>query len=443
MKLLRAISFTNLLYGLLLLVAVIFCLGHFFPIFRQVGRIIIFQLITLTVVDILLLFFPVKSIPVNRRAPERFSNGDENEISITLQNPYPFKVEIAIIDELPFEFQKRDFMIKVVFQAAEERTFSYKLKPVRRGEFIFGNVRLAVAGYLKLARRHFKEAESFVVSVYPSFLQMKHYELLAISNRLNEAGIKKLRKIGQQFEFDHIREYVRGDDWRNVNWKATATRSRVMLNQFQDEKSQNVYSLIDMGRSMKMPFEEMSLLDYAINASLVISNTAIKKYDKAGLIAFSNIIHTLLPAESRNSQMEKIQQSLYKLESGFSEPDYEMLYTLIRRKIRQRSLLILFTNIESMASMRRYSNIFGKLAKEHVMLVVLFENTEIQKLLESEAQSLDEVYIKTIAEKFILEKKLIARELNRRGVHTVLTKPAGLSVSLINSYLEFKSRGVI
>jgi len=192
-----------------------------------------------------------------------------------------------------------------------------------------------------------------------------------------------------------------------------------------------------------MPFEEMSLLDYAINASLVISNTVINKYDKAGLIAFNNEIHTILPAERRNSQMEKIQQSLYKLKSGFSEPDYEMLYTLIRRKIRQRSLLILFTNIESMASMHRYSNIFGRLAKEHVLLVVLFENTEIQKLLDNEAKSLDEVYIKTIAEKFILEKKLIARELNRRGVHTVLTKPAGLSVSLINSYLEFKSNGII
>ena len=192
-----------------------------------------------------------------------------------------------------------------------------------------------------------------------------------------------------------------------------------------------------------MPFEEMSLLDYAINASLVISNTAINKYDKAGLIAFNNSIHAILPADRRNNQMEKIQQSLYKLETGFAEPDYEMVYAFIRRKIRQRSLLILFTNIESTASLRRYSNIFGRLAREHVMLVVLFENTEVKNLLDVEAKSLDEIYIKTIAEKFILEKKLIARELNQRGVHTVLTKPAGLSVSLINSYLEFKSRGII
>jgi uncharacterized protein (DUF58 family) len=443
LKQLKAISFTNLLYGLLLFVVVIFSLGHFLLFLKPVGRIILFLLISFTVVDCLLLFILVKSIPVSRLAPERFSNGDENEICITLQNLYPFKVEIAIVDEIPGEFQIRDFKIKIILKAGEERTLCYKLRPVRRGEFIFGNVRLAVTGNLKLAKRHFKEGKSLVIAVYPSFLQMKHYELLAISNRLNEAGIKKLRKMGQQFEFDHIRDYVRGDDWRNVNWKATATRSRVMLNQFQDEKSQNVYSLIDMGRSMKMPFEEMSLLDYAINASLVISNTAINKYDKAGLIAFNNVIHTILPAERRNSQMEKIQQSLYKLESGFSEPDYEMLYTLIKRKIRQRSLLILFTNIESMASMRRYSNIFGRLAKEHVMLVVLFENTEVDKLIGIEARNLDEVYIKTIAEKFILEKKLIARELNRRGVHTVLTKPAGLSVSLINSYLEFKSRGII
>jgi uncharacterized protein (DUF58 family) len=413
------------------------------PFFSFIGKTLLLLIVCFSFTDILLLFIPMQTFAASRETPERLSNGDDNAIKITLQNRYHFNIEISIIDEIPVEFQMRDFRMVINLQSGEETTINYKLKPVHRGEFTFGNIRLAVLGFLRLVIRHFEIDQKRRVEVYPSFLQMKHYELLAISNRLNEAGIKKLRKSGQQSEFDHIREYVRGDDWRSVNWKATATRSKVMLNQFQDEKSQNIYSLIDMGRSMKMPFEGMSLLDYAINASLVISNTAIHKYDKAGFIAFNNVIHTTLPAERRNSQMEKIQQSLYKLESGFTEPDYEMVYTFIRRKIRQRSLLILFTNIESLASMRRYSNIFGRLARDHVMLVVLFENTEVGKLLELEANNLDDVYIKTIAEKFILEKKLIAQELNLRGVHTILTKPAGLSVSLINSYLEFKSRGII
>ncbi|MEJ2617906.1 MAG: DUF58 domain-containing protein [Ignavibacteriaceae bacterium] len=160
----------------------------------------------------------------------------------------------------------------------ENKIISYNLKPVKRGEYNFGSINLFVSSPLKLVLRKFRFSGDKIIPVYPSYIQMRKYELFAISNRLSDVGIKRIRRIGHSTEFEQIKEYVIGDDYRTVNWKATARKNELMVNNYQDEKSQQVYNVIDMGRTMKMPFNGMSLLDYAINTSLVISNIALHKY---------------------------------------------------------------------------------------------------------------------------------------------------------------------
>ena len=168
------------------------------------------------------------------------------------------------------------------------KTISYFLRPVKRGEYSFGAVNVFASSPIGLVSRRYQFSQNKMVPVYPSYIQMRKYELLAISNRLTDTGIKKIRRVGQHTEFERIREYVPGDDYRTINWKASARKSHLMVNNYQDERSQQVYALIDKGRAMQMPFNGMSLLDYAINASLVISNIAIKKSDKAVLITFQH-----------------------------------------------------------------------------------------------------------------------------------------------------------
>jgi len=294
-----------------------------------------------------------------------------------------------------------------------------------------------------LLQRRYKFDNDQTVPVYPSFIQMRRYELLAISNRLNEVGIKKIRKVGQNNEFDVIKDYVAGDDPRTVNWKATARRGRIMVNTYQDEKSQQVYALIDMGRVMKMPFEEMTLLDYSINASLVISNIAMLKYDKAGIVTFSHKVHKTLPAERKGLQMFKIMELLYSAKTGYAESDYGKLYATIKRNVTQRSLLLLFTNFETLSSMQRQLQYFRRLAKDHLLVVIFFENTELRSFLNQKPTSMQEIYYQTIAEKFTYEKKLIVKELEKYGIHAVYTSPQNLTVDTINKYLEIKARGLI
>lgn len=391
----------------------------------------------------IIMLYGTKGISAERLLPEKFSNGNDNTVHIILENKYNFAVRLKILEDYPIQFQIRDKGIDVSLNRSETRRLSYILKPVKRGEYIFGYVNTLVTGPLGLVYRRFRTCKDQKVAVYPSFVQMRRFELMAVSNRLTEIGIKKIRKVGTSSEFEHIRPYVQGDDPRKVNWQATARRGDIMVNNYQDERSQQVYCLIDKGRAMKMPFEGMSLLDYAINASLVLLNTAMVKGDKAGLITFSNQISNIVPAERRPMQMNKIMEVLYNQKTFYKESDFEILYAMAKLKITQRSLLLLFTNFETLESLKRQLFFLRKMAVQHLLVIVFFENTEINELLESNPKTLEDIYIKTIAEKFTLDKRRIVRELEQYGIHSVLTTPGNLTVNVINKYLELKARGTI
>jgi uncharacterized protein (DUF58 family) len=282
-----------------------------------------------------------------------------------------------------------------------------------------------------------------MVPTYPSYIQLKKYDLLAFSNNLHQYGIKKIRRIGHTMEFEQIKEYVQGDDLRTLNWKATAKKNSLMVNQFQDEKSQSVYMAIDKGRVMQMPFDGLSLLDYAINSTLVLSNVILKKQDKAGIFAFSKKVENRVFAERRSSQMQKILETLYNIKTDFFESDYSRLYVDIKKNINQRSLIILYTNFETMDGLNRQLPYLKGIAKSHLLVVVFFSNTELNAIINKKTDTVQEIYDKVIAEKFMFEKRLIANELKKYGIHSVLTQPENLTLDAINKYLEIKARGIL
>ncbi len=433
----------NRLWAILFMLVVLFLLGFRYLvvfIFAKASFIIFLAVVFL---EIYLLFSKRNAVLGSRQCADRLSNGDENNVYIYCENRFGFKIQLTVLDEIPHQFQIRDFNFTITLAPGQTKSLVYKLRPVRRGEYNFGALYFYVTSPIGLVSRRITFPLNKVVPVYPSYLQMRKYELFAISNRLSEIGVKKIRKVGHNREFDQIKEYVSGDDFRTVNWKATARKGSLMINSYQDEKSQQLYSIIDKGRAMKMPFEGMSLLDYAINASLVISNIAIKKDDKAGLITFSNRIGSILKADKKSVQMQVIMESLYNQDMRFQESDFGRLYRNVKTHIRQRSLLMLYTNFESLVSMNRQLQYLRKISRDHLLVVIFFENTELASLSNGEAKSTEEFYIKTIAEKFAFEKRLIVKELRKYGIHTILTTPQKLTVESLNKYLELKSRGLI
>jgi uncharacterized protein (DUF58 family) len=390
-------------------------------------------------IDLWMLYSLPKGVFAKRISPERLSNGDENTISLYLESYYPFATALEIIDEIPVQFQKRDVLFKTALTSRQHKLLNYLLRPTKRGEYEFGYLRVYVQSPLKIISRRYNFEQAETLPVYPSFLLMRKYELMAISNRLNEIGIKKIRRLGHSMEFEQIKNYVPGDDYRTVNWKATARQGDLMVNNYTEEKSQHVYCIIDKSRSMKMPFDGLSLLDYAINASLVLSSVALLKEDKAGLITVAEKKGAVIAADRRPTQLNKIMEVLYKEKTRYLETNLELLYTTIRRTLKQRSLVVFFTNYESLSALNRQMSILKQIAKFHLLLIVFFENTELKELSVESAGNVEGIYIKTIAEKFVNEKKLIVKELARHGIQSILTTPQNLTVNTINRYLQIKA----
>lgn len=418
----------------------LFLFSFFLPWLGDIPYVCFGVFIALIGLDLLLLFRSGKKVFLRRDLPERLSNGDENELAIYMENFYPFTIHLGIIDEIPFQFQKRDLWFKSDLRVNEKKKIIYTLRPTKRGEYEFGSLRVYVSSPLGLISRRFNFAEPVTVPVYPSFLQLRKYELMAVSNRLTEIGIKKIRRVGHSMEFDQVKNYVQGDDYRTLNWKATARRGELMVNSYVDEKAQHVYCVIDKSRAMKMPFEGLSLLDYAINASLVLSNVALVKEDKAGLITVAERIGSVVPAERRATQLGKIMAVLYKEKTRYLESNLEALYASIRGVVKQRSLIVFFTNFESMSAMNRQLPFLKRIAKYHLLLIVFFENTELKTLSDEPAKDVEGIYIKTIAEKFAYDKKLMVKELAKHGIMSMLTPPDKLTVNVINRYLAIKAQ---
>ena len=443
MKKLKPFYIQNRFFYACIILMVLFVFSFVFPRWFAIVKLLFLMLLVFTLLDVSLLFLAKKGVNGNRILPEKFSNGDQNSIRLSIENYYTFQIFIRIIDEIPNQFQVRNFNISRKLDPSSKTELQYELRPTERGEYHFGKLNIYVSSIFGLISRRFSFSDDAMIPTYPSFIQLRKYDLIAISNSLHQYGIKKIRKIGHTIEFEQIKEYVLGDDLRTINWKATAKSNQLMVNQFQDEKSQPVYSVMDKGRLMKMPFNGLSLLDYAINAALVISNVAIKKHDKAGVFTFSKKVENMVVAERRTSQMNLILEGLYNIKTDFFESDFGRLYADVRRNITQRSLILLYTNFETLDSLHRQLPYLKGIAKNHLLVVIFFKNTELNSLIENKAETIQQVYDKVIAEKFAFEKRLIVSELKKYGIYSILTTPENLTLDTINKYLEIKARGLL
>ncbi len=478
----------------LLLLAIILITGTgfaFVPLFT-IGRWLTLALFLAVLADVLLLWHR-RGISATRRVGERFSNGDDNEVSISVESTYPFPVRLEIIDEAPVQFQRRDVSFRItndelrikndelrikndelsgtsnseffaskaspcrdaergirnslqakrhpVGMPSAELTaaISYSLHPTHRGVYSFGHVRVFVSTWLGIVERRYTCATPQDVKVYPSYQRLRQLELTAISQNLQEPGIKRVRRIGNNTEFEHIRDYLRGDDYRTVNWRATARLHRPMVNVYQQERSQQVFAIIDKGRVMQQSFCGMTLLDYAINASLALSYVAMHKEDRAGLITFTAGVETIVAADRRPGYIKTLLETLYAEQTDFGETDFSALSVAIGRHISKRSLLVLFTNFMGLVSLRRQLPFLQQIARRHRLLVVFFEDTEIADFIDKKPLTAEERSQQDVARKFAGEKQLICATLRQHGILSLLTTPQELTVNTINRYLAIRS----
>jgi uncharacterized protein (DUF58 family) len=418
-------------------------LSYPFPFLLPVVQTSLVLFAVIVVIDILILFGRNVVVKVRRDAPQVLSLGDDNEVKLVVKNSSVVGFHVEMIDELPEQFQVRDFSRKFELGGNKSHTEKYMLRPLARGEYAFGKIHVFLKSSLQLIQRRISTDATTVLPVYPSIIQMKKYEIRSFEHSSHDVGVKKIRRIGHSYEFEHIKHYIRGDDYRSINWKATGRRASLMVNQYEDEKSQPIYCVIDKSRVMHMPFNGLSLFDYAVNTSLVISNIVLGKQDKAGLITFAETPKALVKAERSKSQLKKIMEALYREKEGMVEANYESLYMATQKFIAGRCMMLLFTNFDSTYALHRVLPQLQKLNEKHLLVVVFFENSEVTTQASVNVESLEDVYTQVTAEQFALTKILLVQELRQAGIMSILTRPEALTVSSINKYLEVKSRGMI
>lgn len=443
MRFLSSIYLTRFFFLLFAIGVLLFAASFAIPALYFIAKVGMMCLFGITLLDVLLTFSSKQPLIYERHVQNRLNLGDINEVRLIVKNPIGQPVKFRMYEGFPIEMQERSRIFKGFVLPKQEAVFDYVFTPKERGEFYFRKPFFIISSLFNLVSRKLIIADEQEVKVYPSVLQMKKYELLVFQQQKTSSGIKKIRRLGNTSEFEQIKNYVQGDEVKTINWKATSRKNELMVNQYQEEKSQHIYCIIDKSRSMQVQFDSLSMLDYAINSTLVFSNIALRKGDKTGLITFSDKIGSQLPAERTGGQMRRILEELYNQKTHFLEPNYELLYNSLRRTVKTRSLLVLFTNFETEFAMRRALPMLRRINQKHVLVVVFFQNTDLQELAYEVPKSTRDIYQSAVAERMISMKGRIAQELKQNGIQTILTLPSDLSINTINKYLELKAKGSI
>ena len=240
----------NRFFWVLGALVVLFVVSFWLPPLFPVAQAIFVLLLAALLLDGILLYSNTTQINAQRVLPKVFGLGDENEVVVQLDSATSFPLSVTLIDELPVQFQRRDFERSLRLPANDSASIAYSLRPVERGEYTFGRINLFLSTPLGLLQRRLQFGAEEAVPVYPSILQMKQLELRAFDRIAQHQGIKKIRRIGHSYEFEQIKNYVRGDDYRSINWKASSRRNTLMVNQYEDERAQQIYSVIDKSREI-------------------------------------------------------------------------------------------------------------------------------------------------------------------------------------------------
>lgn len=443
MNLFKNIYLSRVFFGLYFGAVLLFVIATSYSWMLIVAQSVLLILFGLTVLDVLLTFGTKNPIVFKRIVQERLNLGDPNSVIVSIENTTGQPIGYRLYEGYPVIMQERSKAFVGIVGPNGKKEYTYSFVPKERGEYEFRDVFVLMSSVFNLISRRIDIPATQKIQVYPSVLQLKKYELLVFQQQKVSVGIKKMRRLGNNSEFEQIKNYVQGDEVKKINWKATSRTNELMVNQYQEEKSQQVYCIIDKSRTMQMEFDGLSMLDYAINSSLVLSNITLKNGDKTGLITFSDKIGTQVAAEKSGGQMRRIMEELYAQKTQFKEPNYELLYQSLRRTVKTRSLIILFTNFETEFAMRRALPILRKINQKHVLVTVFFQNSDLEALAFQPARTVRDAYQSIVAEKMTGIKSKIAQELKQNGIHAVLTLPENLSINTINKYLELKAKGAI
>jgi uncharacterized protein (DUF58 family) len=322
-----------------------------------------------------------------------------------------------------------------------ESVFIYHVRPPRRGDFAFGDLYLRWDSVLGLLRRQARFPAAGPVKVYPNLVDVRKYDLLLRKNRLWELGLRPTRVLGSGNEFERLRDYQPDDEYRRINWKATARRGKPISAEYQTERSQNLLAVLDVGRMMRSPVGDVAKLDYAVNAVLLLAYVAAQRGDRLGLLTFADRPQSWLAPRGGKGQFYRMLELLYAVQAQPVEPDYRVAFNYLAAKQHKRSLALVFTDLTGSLAADALPAQLGLLRRTHLPLLVTIADPTVNRLARQPVTDSATLYERTVAGQLLDERRLILDRLRRQGVLTLDVAADELSVAVINRYVELKGRG--
>jgi uncharacterized protein (DUF58 family) len=384
-----------------------------------------------------------RSFSLKRGMEEVLSLGAVNLIRVEAEYRGTHRTRVALRDEPPVEFAVAERNMAAVLKPGETVSFSYTVTPPRRGLFRFGQLHFRYRGRLGLVIRQARRDAAMEVKVYPDVLAVKKFDLLARVGRLAELGLRTGRLKGTGTNFESVREYTAGDEFRRINWSATARRGRPQSNEYQVEQTQNIFLLLDAGRMMVTRAGDLARLDYAINAALMLAYVAANKGDRVGAMVFGEEVLGYMPPGKGRGQVARLAEFLYPIQPSMVESDYARAFSFFAAKNHKRSLVCVFSDLIDEEISGFLLAHLAALSPPHVSVCVTLRDPELDRAAGAEILAPATVYTKAVAEQVLADRAKARHFLERRGVAVVDAPPGELSVATVNKYLELKERGRI
>jgi uncharacterized protein (DUF58 family) len=416
----------------------------FVPDFLIVAAAIDLFLIAVATIDFLWLYLNTnRGIEVSRTIPRTCSLGVPLTSEVTVENRTSITLVGNVRDDLPENFDCSPDQHLLRLPPMGRMTARRKLTPGRRGAFKLQYVYLRFCSPRKLWVRHLRLDVESPLNVYPDMKQLSDYALLARTNRLSLIGVRKTRRVGQDSEFERLRDYTRDDNYRHIDWRSTARRRKLTVRQFQNDQSQRVIFLLDCGRMMTNERDGYTLLDHALNSTLMMAYVALSQGDAVGMLCFSDAIHSYIPPRGGNSQMNRLIQAGFDQFPRLVESRYDQAFLYLSSHCKRRSLVVLATNVIDEVNAGAVVDYLGNINGQHLPLGVLLRDREMFDAADSPDGDKFQMYRAAAAADILLWRDQVLKDLEHRGVLVVDAFPDELTAPLVNQYLEVKAKHLL
>jgi len=418
------------------------------------------------VVDALILalmIFDLVSIPrrdqfhVERSCQKTASLRKKHPVSLTISNTarktawqlpgmlrkYTNQTSITIRDDLPQEFSATPPEFHIELPARSRTTVKYDLRASRRGAFAMDHVYLLVHSRMMLWKRIITQPVKTEINVYPDMKQLAEFEMLARTNRLSLMGVRRTRRVGQDNDFERLRDYTLDDNYKHIDWRSTARRQKLTVRDFQTSQSQRVIFMIDCGRMMTSQAGGLSLLDHSLNSMLMLSYIALSRGDSVGLICFSDRIHSFVPPRGGSRQMNHLLRASFDRFPELVESRYGEAFLHLSKSCRKRSLVVLMTNIIDEINANQVHQYLSTMVGRHLPMGVLMRDHELFMAADTNWRDEAGMYRTAAAAEIICWRHEIIKDLQHQGVLSLDVFPEDMTAPLINQYLEVKARHLL